>query len=165
MKFPGQEIKNVFAQTNEYTHDISSYCALLSYIPYFERIKEADYVKYHEDHSFEYTAEFYSFIKALYDAKLVEKDDDMALFLRSYNSNCAYNKWIKDMHFILENEELLNKSNLSFLRKAVFTFVRFERVCPGSWGIDAESGNWLLLLKQFERIYYEINNNSITQVN
>jgi len=159
MNFPGNEIENIFSQPNEYNNDISSFCSVLSYIPYFEEIKESDYIKYHEDQTFEYTPEFHSYIRALYDAKLVEEDDEMVLFLKSYNSNCAYNKWIKDMNLVLGNEELLKISNLSFLKKAVFSFVRFERVCPGSWGIDVESGNWLLLLRQFERIYCDIHKN------
>ncbi|MDD3741302.1 MAG: DUF6508 domain-containing protein [Bacteroidales bacterium] len=152
----GKHIESILSESNEYNCDINLYCAVLSYIPFFNDIKESDYIKYHNDNSFEYTPQLYAFIKALYDAKLVEDEENMALFLKSYNSQCAYNKWIKDMNMILENEEFIIKTNLSFLKKAIFSLIRLEKACPGSWGIDAESGNWLLILNQLKRILTEV---------
>ncbi|HNQ67350.1 MAG TPA: DUF6508 domain-containing protein [Bacteroidales bacterium] len=153
---PSKQIENILSESNEYDCDINLYCAVLSYIPYFKDIKEDDYIKYHKDHSFEYSPEFYSFIKALNDAKLVEDEEKMASFLKSYNLHCGYNKWIKDMNIVLENEELLGRANISLLKKVMFSLIRLERVCPGSWGIDAESGNWLKILNQLKRILSEI---------
>jgi hypothetical protein len=156
MIFQSKQIENILSESNEYEGDMNLFCAVLSYIPYFKDITEDDYIKYHNDNSFEYSPQLYSFIKALYDAKLVEDEENMALFLKSYNSKCGYNKWIKDMNLVLENEELMSRANISLLKKVMFSLIRLERVCPGSWGIDVESGNWLKILNQLKIILSEI---------
>lgn len=165
MEFPGQQIEYICNQPNLYDYDINLYCSVLSYIPYFQDIKESDYIKHHDDHSFEYSPQFYAFIRALYDAKLVEDENNMALFLDSYNNHCAYSKWMKEMNTVLEDEDLLVKTNLSFLKKAIFSIVRLERVCPGSWGIDVESGNWLIILLQLQRILPNIYKENKSEMN
>jgi hypothetical protein len=151
-----KQVKNILEVTNNYENDITHYCEVLSYLPYFQDIKESDYIKYHEDHSFEYTPQFYAFIKSLFDAKLVEDVDNMTDFLKSYNCSSAYKTWMKEMNSILGNSEAMKTVNLCFIRKAVFSMVRLERVLPGSWGIDVETGNWLSVLLQLKRILPDI---------
>lgn len=149
-------IQVLLEETNTYNHNIGLYCELLSYIPYFEDICEKDYIKYHDDHSFEYTPEFYSFIKSLFDSKMVEDVDLMTDFLKLYNSPSAYKMWIKDMNNVLSNDVILLKTNISFIRKAFFSMIKLEKVMPGSWGIDVETGNWLKLLKRLQKILPEV---------
>lgn len=149
-------IQELFQEKNTYDNHIGLYCELLSYIPYFEDICEKDYIKYHDDHSFEYTPEFYSFIKALFDSKMVEQVDTMTDFLNKYNSSSAYKVWIKEMNLILSNDTLISNANLSFIRKAFFSMIKLEKVMPGSWGIDVETGNWFKLLKRLQKILPEV---------
>jgi len=149
-------ISKLFEEENKYDYDITLYCEILSYLPFFEDIVEKDYIRYHDDHTFEYTAQFYSFIKALFDSKLVEEVDVMTEFLEKYNSSSAYKMWIKDMNAVLSNDKYMSTSNLSFIRKAVFSMIKLEKVMPGSWGIDVETGNWLKILKQLQSILPQI---------
>lgn len=156
MESLSQQVQILLQRQNNYGGDISNYCSVLSFIPMFEDIIEEDYIIYHNDNSFEYTAQFYSFIKSLFDAGLVEDVELMNDFLKSYDERCAYKLWMKEMNYILSNNELLEKSNLCFIKKAVFSMIRLERILPGSWGIDVETGNWLALLYQLKRILKEI---------
>ena len=149
-------INNLLEINNNYEHDISLYCEILSYLPFFEDAKEKDYIIYHKDHSFEYTAQFYSFIKALFDSKMVEDVDVMTRFLSEYQSESAYNMWIKDMNTVLSNNDYVQKVNICFIKKAFFSMIKLEKVMPGSWGIDVETGNWLKLLKQLQKILPDI---------
>jgi hypothetical protein len=63
---------------------------------------------------------------------------------------------MKEMNSILGNSEAMKTVNLCFIRKAVFSMVRLERVLPRSWGIDVETGNWLSVLHQLKRILPDI---------
>ena len=45
---------------------------VLQYIDFLSNIEEDDYIRYDEEHEFEYTPQFYGFIQALFDAGLVE---------------------------------------------------------------------------------------------
>ncbi|MDD4150743.1 MAG: DUF6508 domain-containing protein [Bacteroidales bacterium] len=144
-------------EPNDYEHDIKLYCEILSFLPFFEDAVESDYITYHNNkHSFEYTPQFYSFIKALFDSKMVEDHEVMTEFLKKYNSKSAYSKWVKDMNIVLSNTELSEKINLAFIRKAFFTIIKLEKFMPGSWGIDVETGNWLNLLKLLRNIMPQI---------
>jgi len=151
-----EQVKNILVKKNDYNKDIIHYCEVLSYLPYFQEITEDCYIKHHKDKTFEYTPQFYSFIKTLYDAGLVEDDGEMRIFLNSYKTECHYKSWLDDMNTILGDDELLKQTNLCFLRKALFSIIRLERELPGSWGIDVETGNWLAILLQLKRILPEI---------
>ncbi len=151
-----KQVKEILLRPNIYDNDITHFCEVLSFLPYFQDIKESDYIKFHDDHSFEYTPHFYSFIKTLFTAKLVEDVDEMTSFLKTYNCTAAYKTWMKEVNTILSNNELISKANLCFLKKAIFSMVRLERVLPGSWGIDVETGNWLAILNQLKKIMPEI---------
>ncbi|HOK38968.1 MAG TPA: hypothetical protein PLC87_09910 [Bacteroidales bacterium] len=151
-----KQIKKLLSEDNKYDFPIEYFCNLLSYIDFLEKAKEEDYIIYHDNHTFEYTPKFYSFIKALFDSRLVEDVDIMTEFLKTYECKCAYQVWIKEMNEILSNDELFNKMNISFVRKAFFTLIRMENVLPGSWGIDVETGNWLKLLRLLKQIFPEI---------
>jgi len=153
-----KQVKNILKENNTYEYDISSYCEAISYIPYFQEIEESDYIIYHEDRSFEYTAQFYSFVKSLFDAKLVEDVEVMKSFLTTYNSESPYKLWLKDMNLVLEDEDLLKQTNISFLKKTILSVIRLEYVLPGSWGIDVEAGNWLKILEQLKNILPQITN-------
>ena len=149
-------MREILAVPKTYDNDIRLLCDVLSYIPYFEDANEVDYIKYHDDNSFEYTPQFYSFIKALFDSKIVEDVEDMTTFLKRYSSQNAYKIWMKEMNTVLSNDNLMSKVNLCFIRKAIFSMVRLEKVMPGSWGIDVETGNWLRLLQQIKVILPEV---------
>jgi hypothetical protein len=60
------------------------------------------------------------------------------------------------MNAVLGDSELSNQINISFIRKALFTMVKLEKIMPGSWGIDVETGNWLKLLKALQRILPQV---------
>jgi vesicle coat complex subunit len=149
-------MKILLNEPNKYEHDISLYCEILSYLPFFEDATETDYIVYHDDHSFEYTPQLYSFIKALFDSKMVEDVSIMTDFLKQYKSQNAYKLWIKDMNAILSNEKYQNSINLSFIRKTIFSMIKLEKIMPGSWGIDVETGNWLKLLRRLNVILPEV---------
>jgi hypothetical protein len=156
MESLSKQVQILLQRQNNYEGDIGNYCSVLSFLPMFEDIKEEDYIIYHNDHSFEYTPQFYSFIKSLFDAGLVEDAEVMNEYLKSYNDCCAYKIWMKEMNYILSSSELLEKANLCFVKKAVFSMIRLERILPGSWGIDVETGNWLALLQQLKLILKDI---------
>lgn len=154
-------IYNLMNQPNQYKSDISKYNSVICYISFFEKATEDDYVIYHKNNRFEYTPEFYSFIQSLYNADLVASDSEMKSFLKSLNciatekSSC-YNIWIKDMNKIINDDSLLTKTNICFLRLAIATMIRLETLIPGSWGMDIENGTWLRILKQLKAIYPDI---------
>lgn len=156
MDSPSKPIKNMLSEPNKYDHDIKLYCELLSFLPYLEEATEDDYIVYHNDNTFEYTAQFYSFIRALFDSKMVEDPKQMTDFLLQYQSQSAYSLWIKDMNAVLGDSELSNHINISFIKKALFTMIKLEKIMPGSWGIDVETGNWLKLLKALQRILPQV---------
>jgi hypothetical protein len=153
MKTLTSHLKEILTKNNEYSADISKYCHVLSFLPIFENIKEEDYIVYHDDHSFEYTNLVYDFIKSLFEADLVEDVNEMTDFLKKFNSSCAYKIWMREMNYVLTNQELMRNTNLCFLKKTIFSLLRLENNMPGSWGIDFESGNWLAIVKQLKRIY------------
>lgn len=146
-------VRQILSLENEYNCDISKYCEVLSYSPYFKEINEKDYIKHHNDRSFEYTPEFNSFIKALYDAELVEDEQVMIEFIDKYNACCSYKTWMKEVNLFLNNSDLLKKANISLLKKIIFSMIRLERIIPGSWGIDVEAGNWQSVLRRLKEIY------------
>ncbi|MDD2635694.1 MAG: hypothetical protein PHW82_09375 [Bacteroidales bacterium] len=156
MESLSEPVIELLNEPNIYEHDIKLYCEVLSFLPYFENAVETDYIIYHNNHTFEYTPHFYSFIKSLFDSKMVEDHEVMTGFLKKYNSKNAYSQWVKDMNYVLSNAELLQKINLPFIRKAFFTMVKLEKIMPGSWGIDVETGNWLNLLKIVQNIMPQI---------
>ena len=151
-----EQLLEILKSPNKYPYDINLYCEVLAFIPYFQDLKENEYIIYHNNKTFEYSAHFYSFIKALHDSHLVEDINEMTEFLKLYHSESAYKIWMKEMNLILSDEELLMKTNISFLKKAVLSMIRLEKVCPGSWGIDVETRNWLNILLQLKRIFPEI---------
>jgi hypothetical protein len=130
---------------------------VLNYIPFFSNISEDDYIIYNDDHSFEYTPAIYEFIKALFDANLVEDFEKMQGFIENYDckvDSCNnYNNWMRDMNRIICRSDLLNEADITFIRKAFLTLIRLEKVIPGSWGIDIEVGTWLKLLRRLKGIY------------
>ena len=80
----------------------------------------------------------------------------MTDFLKTYNCKSAYKLWMKEMNTVLSNNELVEKTNLCFLKKAVFSMVRLERVLPGSWGIDVETGTWLVVITSYSIHYTKL---------
>lgn len=165
MESLNRQLRELLVKENIYTGNISNYCEVLSFLPIFKDVKESDYIIYHKDYSFEYTPQFYSFIKSLFDAGLVEDANIMSEFLKLYNSNDAYKLWMKEMNYILSNHELIKQANICFIKKATFSMIRLERILPGSWGIDVETGNWLALLQQLNRILVEIYRPSKSNMN
>ncbi len=149
-------VRDLLKEPNNYEHDIKLYCEVLSFLPFFEDAVESDYIIYHNNKTFEYSPQFYSFIKSLFDAKMVENHEVMTGFLKKYNSKTAYSQWVKDMNIVLSNAELIQKINLPFIRKAFFTIIKLEKIMPGSWGIDVETGNWLNLLKLLRNIMPQV---------
>lgn len=156
MESLSRPINILLSKKNKYDHDVSLYCEILSFLPYFEDACEDDYIIYHSDHSFEYTPQLYSFIKTLFDSKLVEEVDSMTDFLQQYQSPIAFKMWIKDMNSVLSNSDVIQMVNICFIKKAFFTMIKLEKVMPGSWGIDVETGNWLKLLRRLHNILPEI---------
>ncbi len=152
MRKLSKQVRDVLKEGNDYHNNMSLYRDVISYIPYFKNIKEEDYIIYHGDNTFEYTPQFYSFIKSLFDAGLVESVGNMEDFLTSYNSKSAYKLWMRDLNIVLDDKNILADANISVLKKIIFSLLRLESVLQGSWGIDAESGNWLKILMQLCRI-------------
>jgi hypothetical protein len=151
-----QEKKEFQENLNIYRGTKKDLEKVLNYIPFFTQIEERDYIIYHNDRSFEYTPEMYEFIKALFDAKLVEDYEQMMEFVKQgdcedSSSNC-YNQWVREMNQTICRPALLCEVDLSFIRKAFLTLIRLEKVIPGSWGIDIEVGTWLKLLRQLKQI-------------
>lgn len=146
-----KQVKDILKCKNVYDCDVALYHEVISYIPYFQNIKEEDYITYNNN-KFEYTPNFKSFIDSLFNARLVEDIDEMKTFLSKYKSEFPYKLWMKDMNIILEDEDLFDKVNLSFLKKTLLSIIRLENILPGSWGIDVEAGNWLKILLQLKKI-------------
>lgn len=146
----------MLSEPNKYDYNIELYCKILSFLPFLEEATEDDYIKYHNDNTFEYSPHFYSFIRTVFDSKMVEDPKEMTAFLTKYNSPKAYSLWIKDMNKVLSDSALCDKINISFIRKAFFTMIKLEKIMPGSWGIDVETGNWLKLLKALQRILPQV---------
>lgn len=149
-------VRELLKEPNNYDHDIKLYCEVLSFLPFIEDAIETDYITYHNNHTFEYTPQFYSFIKSIFDSKMIEDHRTMTDFLKIYNSKTAYSQWVKDMNKVLSSSDLLQEVNLSFIRKAFFTIIKLEKCMPGSWGIDVETGNWLNLLKLLRNIMPQV---------
>jgi hypothetical protein len=131
---------------------------LLSYIDYFTNINESDYIRYDEDHNFDYTPQFYSFIQQLFESNMVE-DYEQLIDAISYEGageqeRCeAFSHWMKELNRTLSRPCEMRHTDIQFLRKAFLTVIRMEKVFPGSWGIDVETGTWLKLLKHFKELY------------
>ncbi len=149
-------IQFLLKEKNEYLYDIHLYCDTLSFLPFLENAIETDYIIYHEDQTFEYTPHFYSFINTLLDSKIIEDANSMEDFLEMYNSKNAYRLWIKDMNTILNNDDYMLMTNLSFIRKALYSMIKLENIIEGSWGIDVETGNWCKILKRLKTILPEV---------
>lgn len=130
---------------------------VLNYIPFFTNISEKDYIVYNDDNTFEYTPAIYEFIKALFDADLVEDYEKMQAFLENYDCkvhDCNnYNNWMRDMNRTICRSDLLKEADITFIRKAFLTLIRLEKVIPGSWGIDIEVGTWLKLIRRLKEMY------------
>ncbi len=131
---------------------------LLRYIDFFTNINERDYIRYNEDHTFDYTPQFYSFIQQLYESNLVE-DYEQLIDSMTYEGagdqeRCeAFSHWMKELNRTLGRPCEMRHTDIQFLRKAFLTILRMEKVFPGSWGIDVETGTWLKLLKRFKQLY------------
>ena len=80
----------------------------------------------------------------------------MTNFLLQYDSPTAFKLWIKDMNSVLSNNTVFETVNICFIKKAFFTMIKLEKIMPGSWGIDVETGNWLKLLRRLHNILPEI---------
>lgn len=131
---------------------------VLDYITYFCNIKEADYITYAGDNTFEYSTELKSFINSLYQANLVEDEEAMQHYLdeesRGNPDKCRnFNEWIRIMNQTISRPDLLRKTDILFLRRAFLTLIRMEDFFPGSWGIDVEVGTWLKLLRRLKALY------------
>ncbi len=156
-KFFKEPIISELKKPNTYNKDISYYNSVICHLSYFENISENDYITYHVNNRFEYKPVVYSFINSLYKADLVASNNEMKEFLNKYNCRAdekytCYNIWVKEMNIIISDDELIEKTNLSFLRKAIATLISLEKIMPGSWGIDIENGNWLRILNQLKNI-------------
>ncbi|MFO7789325.1 MAG: DUF6508 domain-containing protein [Bacteroidales bacterium] len=131
---------------------------LLDYIDFFTNIREDDYIWYADDHCFSYSPKFKSFIQQLYDSNMVESHDHLIDSITENGDDeherCeAFSNWMREMNRVLSRPCELREANISFLRKAFFTLIRMEKIFPGSWSVDVESGTWLKLLKQFKKLY------------
>ncbi|MDA3820728.1 MAG: DUF6508 domain-containing protein [Candidatus Delongbacteria bacterium] len=131
---------------------------LLSYIDFLINIKEADYIIDADGHRFNYTQKFRDFIQQLHDSNMVENYDHLIQSITEHRGDdearCeAFSGWMRDLNRTLSRPCDLREADIYFLRKAFLTLVRMEKIFPGSWGIDVETGTWLKLLKQFKRLY------------
>lgn len=131
---------------------------LQSYIDYFTNIKEDDYITYVDDHCFEYTQQFNDFIQQLHDSNMVENYDHLIQSITEYpeddEARCeAFSGWMRELNRTLSRPCDLREADICFLRKAFLTLVRMEKIFPGSWGIDVETGTWIKLLNQFKKLY------------
>ncbi len=156
-KYFKEPIISELKQPNTYNKDISYYNSVICHISYFENISENDYKTSNANNRFEYKPIVYSFINSLYQADLVASNLEMKDFLNKYGCRAdkkysCYNLWVKEMNIIISDEEFIEKTNLSFLRKAIATLINLEKIMPGSWGIDIENGNWLRILYRLKNI-------------
>jgi len=140
------------------THVIKQPEKLLDYINYFTDIKDEDYITYVDDHCFEYTKQFNDFIQQLHDSNMVENYDHLIHSITDHPEDeefrCeAFSGWMRELNRTLSRPCDLREADICFLRKAFLTLVRMEKIFPGSWAIDVETGTWLRLLKQFKKLY------------
>lgn len=161
MKDFKKPILKLLNEENIYEKDFSYYNSVICYISYLKKITETDYIIYHDNRKFEYTPQFYSFIQVLYKADLVATHEQVQEFLKTYDciktEKCScFNLWVKDMNKIISSDDLIQLTNLSFIRIALATMLSLEKMLPGSWGIDIENGNWLRILQQLKNIYFQI---------
>ena len=131
---------------------------LLSYIDFFKNIREEDYIIYADGHQFSYTQNFLEFIQQLHDSNMVENYDHLIQSITKYpeddEARCeAFSGWMRELNRTLSRPCDLREADICFLRKAFLTLVRMEKIFPGSWGIDVETGTWIKLLKQFKKLY------------
>lgn len=131
---------------------------ILKYIDFFKDIKEEDYIRYGEDHGFEYTPQFYAFIQALFDAGLVENYEKLIEFVAMGTENeferCElFSQWMKEMNRTISRPCELRNADIQFVKRAFLTVIRMEKIFPGSWGIDVETGTWFRLLKQLKLLH------------
>lgn len=131
---------------------------VLKYIDFFKDIKEEDYIRYGDDHGFEYTPQFYGFIQALFDAGLVENYEKLIEFVamgsESDIEKCElFSQWMKEMNKKISRPCEMRDTDIHFLRRAFLTVIRMEKIFPGSWGIDVETGTWIRLLKQLKFLH------------
>ena len=154
-------IKRILNEPDTYSKDISLLKTVICYKSFFQDIQEKDYLLCCKEGKFQYTPIFYSFVQQLFKADLVASDSEMQDFLaqlncyNDQNSSC-YKVWVKYMNNILADKDLIKETNLCFLKKSLATIISLEKIIPGSWGIDAENGNWLRIIIQIERIYRKL---------
>ncbi len=153
-------MKTLLSENNQFNGNLREFNAVLQFIPYFIDIEEDDYITYFPDRRFEYTPRFYEFIEALNKTGLVEDEQSMQTFLDEacfqIDACSRFSMWVREMNRVICRPELLQQSGLSFLRKAFFTLIHLEKQIPGSWGIDAEVGTWLKLLRRLQKIVDEL---------
>ncbi|MFO7880727.1 MAG: DUF6508 domain-containing protein [Bacteroidota bacterium] len=131
---------------------------LLGYLDFFKSMKEEDYIRYDADHNFEYTPWFYQFIQQLFESNMVEDYeqlvDNITVEGADEQQRCeAFSNWMKELNKTLSRPCEMRNTDINFLRKAFLTVIRMEKIFPGSWGIDVETGTWLKLLKRFKELY------------
>ena len=147
---------NLLKKLDTYNGSSKQLEKVLNYTTFFANAKEDDYITYNSNHTFEYTPQLCKFIDSLYEANLVEDSNKMQEFLKVVEfeeSICGdYNNWVRYMNRIICRPDLLEKTNLEFLRKSFLTIINLEKIIPGSWGIDVEVGTWLKLLRQLKDI-------------
>jgi len=131
---------------------------VLQYIDFLSNIEEDDYIRYDEEHEFEYTPQFYGFIQALFDAGLVENYEKLVGHISMGSDNeherCElFSKWMKTMNQTISRPCEMRETDIHFVRRAFLTIIRMEKIFPGSWGIDVETGTWLRLLQRVKTLY------------
>jgi hypothetical protein len=131
---------------------------LIDYIAFFINIKEEDYITYVDDHCFEYTKQFNDFIQQLHDSNMVDSYEHLIHSITDHpgdeQSRCeAFSGWMQELNRTISRPCDLREADVCFLRKAFLTLVRMEKIFPGSYAIDVETGTWLKLLKQFRNLY------------
>jgi hypothetical protein len=131
---------------------------IFDYIDFMTNIKEEDYILYDEHHEFKYTPKFLEFINTLYATGLVEDYESLIDFVTmgmdDENLRCEmFSNWMKEMNRVLSRPCELRKTDIHFVKRAFLTLIRMEKIFPGSWGIDVETGTWLKLLRRVKELH------------
>jgi hypothetical protein len=131
---------------------------IINSIDYFTNISEDDYISYDSEHSFAYTSSFLDFIVKLQCSGLVGDDTcitDYELLKSPENvEHCEmFSLWVQEMNKTLSRPCEMRNADIDFIRRAFLTVIKMEKIFPGSWGIDVETGTWLKLLRRVKELY------------
>lgn len=156
--FQVKEINSVNKQEKHIDLKLENIPQTLAYIDFLKDINEEDYIRYDNEREFEYTPQFYAFIQALFDSGLVENYEKLIEFVALGSENeherCElFSKWMKTMNQTISRPCEMRNTDIQFIRRSFLTIIRMEKIFPGSWGIDVETGTWIKLLQRVKTLY------------